>query len=453
MEFLQSLIEAKKGNKNVVIPDIKCFSPKEGDLMADRNPVEYAKKLVKAGAPVLSVVTEEKEFHGSLKMLKEIAEAVDVPILRKDFIHTRQDLIETKENGASAILLMCSCLEEEELKYLYEQAIEIGLDPFVETHVQEDFELVCTLGAKLVGINNRDITVLERDEGDVGNTESLAKYVPEGAFLVTESSIKNPDQVRRAIAAGADAALVGTAILQAQYTENFYKMMCRKKSIKVCGLMNSSDIDLCVRLGVERIGMVVDYPLPVQWNIDAATASELRTHIPAGYMACIVVGGTKEKILELADTVKPDMMQLHYKEKIDDTRALAQELKNQGIDVIKSLPAAEEALVEQFGSACMQDVISQVNNSEVKEILIDPRHGSQVTNNHLSLDVDLAKRVISLSEKPVIVAGGIKVDNLEAILAAVASEGVDLMNGTEDAPGQKNEEKIETILNILDCFG
>lgn len=453
MDFLNALINAKKRKQNIVIPDIKCYSPKEGDLMAGRNPVEYAKCLVRSGAPVLSVVTEEKEFHGSVKMLREIADAVDVPILRKDFIHTREDLIETKESGASAILLMCSCLEKEELKYLYEQALSLGLDPFVETHRKEDFELVRELGAKLVGINNRDITVLEKDNGNVSNTVSLAKYVPKGAFLVTESSIQNPKQVRQALEAGADAALVGTAILRAKYTESFYRMMCRKISLKVCGLMNEQDIELCVRLGVERIGMVVDYPLPVQWNLDAARAKELRKLIPQGYTACMVTGGSKEKIMELADAIRPDLVQIHYKENIADTKEIAEGLRLLGIDSVKSLPSTAESFTEQFGTSDLSQVIAMTNDSVIDELLIDPRHGSKVTNSNLSLDIELAKQAISFSKKPVIIAGGIKEDNLRDIYEKIPCRYVDVMNGTEDAPGKKNEEKIAKIIEILDELG
>lgn len=450
MDFLNALIKAKSGKKNIVIPDIKCYSPKEGDLMAGRNPVEYAKTLVHAGAPVLSVVTEEKEFHGSLSMLKNIADAVDVPILRKDFIHTLDDLIKTKENGASAILLMRSCLEKEELRYLYKEALRIGLDPFVETHNKEDFDLVNELGAKLVGINNRDITVLERDDGDVSNTLSLAKYVPKDAFLITESSIKNADEVRAAINAGADAALVGTAILNAKYTESFYKMMCRKISLKVCGLMNADDIETCVSLGVDRIGLVVDYPLQVQWNMDLDKGKELRQHIPAGYKACVVLGGSKEKIFNIANEIKPDMIQMHYKENIEDTRELALMLEKIDVEVIKSLPVKEEDLIEQFNTANIPEVIDMINDSQVKEILIDPRHGEQVTSGNLSLDIELANEALKLSKKPVIIAGGIRIDNLAKILEMVPCDRVDVMNGSEDAPGKKNPDKIQKYIDIID---
>lgn len=450
MKFLDALLATKNDNKNIVIPDIKCFSPKEGDLMHGRNPVDYAKLLQSAGAPVVSVVTEEKEFHGSLQMLRDIADAIDVPILRKDFIHTREELIETKEAGASAILLMCSCLEKDELVYLYEQALDIGLDPFVETHVAEDFELVNMLGAKLVGINNRDILVLERDDGDVSNTLSLASLAPKDAFLVTESSIKNPSEVRAAIAAGADAALVGTAILIAEHTKAFYQMMCRKISLKVCGLMNIEDVELCVKLGVERIGCVADYPLSVPWNLTIAKAKELRAHIPAGYKACIVVGGTKEKILSIAKEVRPDMMQLHYKESMEDTREIATLVKEDGISIIKSIPASSESCIDMFGTDSIEDIIMQIADSDVAEILIDPRHGNQVASNNLKLDVELAKKVLALSKTPVCIAGGINIDNLSAILDITSCDSIDVMNGSEDAPGAKNEEKILGLIKILD---
>lgn len=448
MKFLDALLGAKQKKKNIVIPDIKCFSPKEGDLMRGRNPVLYAQSLQRAGAPVLSVVTEEKEFHGSLSMLREIADAVDVPILRKDFIHTREELIETKEAGASAILLMCSCLEKEELFYLYEQALEIGLDPFVETHVAEDFEIVHALGAKLVGINNRDILVLERDEGNVSNTISLAKLAPKDAFLITESSIQNPMQVRAAIQAGADAALVGTAILQAEYTEAFYKMMCRKVSLKICGLMNEEDIDLCVKCGVERIGLVVEYPISVPWNLTKERATELRKRIPSGYQACIVVGGSRDTIQDLCDVIKPDFVQLHYKETLEEIIELAND--NTNVQMIKTIPMDKGDRRNQFGCESVSDILSQLNETNVSGILVDPRQGEAVTSKTLKLDVDLAKDIMMHSKKPVIIAGGLNVDNMEAIIKDTGCTEVDVMNGSEDTPGKKNEEKIRKMIEILE---
>ncbi len=450
MRFLDALLAAKNNNKNIVIPDIKCFSPKEGDLMRGRNPVYYALALEAAGAPVVSVVTEEKEFHGSLDMLRDIAGSISVPILRKDFIHTREELVETKEAGASAILLMCSCLKKDELKYLYEEALKIGLDPFVETHIKEDFELVNELGAKLVGINNRDILVLERDDGDVGNTLKLAEYAPKDAFLVTESSIKNADQVRAAIDAGADAALVGTAILNARYTEAFYRMLQRKTSLKVCGLMNEADIEMCLRLGVDKLGIVCNYPIYVPWNLSVERAKELRSCIPEGYMACMVTGGSAEDIIDRCRMVKPDMVQLHYKENYTCLCGVVEYCDSNGIGVVKTVPINKDICIEQFGVDRVDDAIDMLNETRLSAFLVDPRHAENVTSKTLVLDTGLAKRIMGISKKPVILAGGLNQDNVYEVVKSTGAKAVDIMNGSEDEPGKKNEAKIKGIILELE---
>lgn len=187
MDFLQALKKRKAEGPFPVIPDIKCFSPKEGDLIRGRDPAALAAQLEAAGACVLSAVTEPDDFHGSLQMLREICSTVRIPVLRKDFIGTKEDLILTKEAGASAILLIYSCLGKDRLKELYEQALGIGLVPFVETHTAQELEWAAELGARLIGINNRDILKLERDDGDVSRSEDLMRFRPRQAFLVAES--------------------------------------------------------------------------------------------------------------------------------------------------------------------------------------------------------------------------------------------------------------------------
>lgn len=449
MKYLDALRKAKSMGKQVVIPDIKVFSPKDGELMRGRTPAEYARALVEAGAPVLSCVTEEKDFHGSLDMLRSITSVVDVPVLRKDFIHSKEDLIATKEAGASAILLMCSCLEPDELRFLYQEALNLGLDPFVETHREEDFAIVQELQAKLVGINNRDILKLERDDGDVNHTLGLAQFAPKGAFLVTESSIKNPEEVRMAIRSGADAALVGTAIAIAPDPVTYYKMLTTKTSMKICGLMNTGDVSICVESGVERIGFVVDYPLDVPWNLSVEKAKIVRGAIPKGFAACMVTGGSPEKILKLATEIKPDYVQLHYKETLEETAAIASELRRYGISVIKTLPVGEESCIQQFRCTDLKKIVSDISETEVAEILVDPRHGDAVAMKNLKADEDLFAVIKEYSSKPVILAGGLKPENLKSTLKRTGALAVDIMNGSEDAPGKKNREKIQELASII----
>lgn len=205
-----------RSGKIPVITDIKCKSPAEGDLLMGRDPVEIAKRLDVAGAPVISVVTESEHFGGSPELLYKIVQAVSVPVLRKDFVNSREQLMETAEIGASGILLIASMLEKGQLVKLVEESLALGLEPLVETHNGTEIIEVSDLKLTFLGINNRNIIELETDSGNVNTTEKLAGLVPKGALLVSESSITSKEDVSRAIAAGAHAVLVGTAILRAE---------------------------------------------------------------------------------------------------------------------------------------------------------------------------------------------------------------------------------------------
>lgn len=220
--FSDSLKARKQAGFIPVIPDIKCTSPKEGDLLRGRDPVEAARLLAEAGAPALSVVTEPKNFGGSLELLERIAAAIKLPVLRKDFITCIDDLKVSKDCGAEAILLICATQPFPLLLKLYEEALKIGLEPLVETHTKEELILAGKIGAKLVGINNRNILELEKDEGTVSATELLAKYKPKDALLISESAIQTPAQAQAAVRAGADAVLIGTAIWQADNMFEYY---------------------------------------------------------------------------------------------------------------------------------------------------------------------------------------------------------------------------------------
>ena len=191
MSFLSALQQAKQGERNIVIPDLKCKSPKEGDLFGGRDPILLAETLIQSGAPVLSVVTEGKEFGGSKGLLQRVA-SLGVPVLRKDFLQTAEDLAETRSLGASAVLLMYSCLGAERLAVLYKEARRIGLDVLVEVHTAEELEQAASLGARIIGINNRDILRLECDDGTVSLTKALAIKKPHGTFLISESSCNPP---------------------------------------------------------------------------------------------------------------------------------------------------------------------------------------------------------------------------------------------------------------------
>ena len=199
-----------------LIIDFKPISPKHGDLFKGRNPLEVAVSLEKAGVLGLSVVTENTHFGGSLELLRAITKAVNLPVLRKDFIKTEDDLYETLDCGAKGVLLICSTTEN--IGTLYEKSLSIDLQPVVEVHTQAEMELAKSLGAKIIGINNKDITILEKDEDTVGRALELIKSAPKDAFIISESGVTCPDDVQKLLDAGANAVLVGTAFWQGKIT-------------------------------------------------------------------------------------------------------------------------------------------------------------------------------------------------------------------------------------------
>jgi indole-3-glycerol phosphate synthase len=201
-----------------VLSEIKVRSPKDGDLLRGRSARELARTMASRPIAGLSVVTEPRDFGGSLELLRGLATAVDAPILRKDFVRDAEGVRETAEAGASMLLLTVSMIEDPLLSELHAAARESGLETLVETHDRDEIDRVLALGLEpdLLGINNRDILVLETDDGDVSQTESLASLAPPGWLVLSESAIRGPDDAARARDAGADAVLVGTSILQAQ---------------------------------------------------------------------------------------------------------------------------------------------------------------------------------------------------------------------------------------------
>jgi indole-3-glycerol phosphate synthase len=213
--FSTAILKAKESGSVPLIADIKPVSPRDGDLVRRRTPARLAQSLAEAGACALSVVTEQKHFGGCLRILKEVAQAVSIPVLRKDFFSSLQEIDQSREAGAAAVLLIMATIPEHLVSDLYKHARELGMEAVVEIHTRPELDQALGLSPTIIGINNRDILKLEKDQGDVRVTEELAPLVPDNIVTISESSLRTPDEIRRAIGAGADAVLVGTALLQA----------------------------------------------------------------------------------------------------------------------------------------------------------------------------------------------------------------------------------------------
>ncbi|MEW5801448.1 MAG: indole-3-glycerol-phosphate synthase [bacterium] len=211
-----AILKAQERGEAAVIVDIKPVSPRDGDLIGNRDPAELARSLERAGACALSVVTEPRHFGGSIRTLAEVVRAVSLPVLRKDFISGLDQIDESRKAGASSVLLILATIPASLVSPLYQRCRELGLEAVVEIHNRTEFDRAMALSPApaIIGINNRDILNLEKDGGSVLLTEELAPLVPDSVVVISESSLTTPDDIARAIRAGADAVLIGTAILK-----------------------------------------------------------------------------------------------------------------------------------------------------------------------------------------------------------------------------------------------
>ncbi len=195
------------------ICECKKASPSKGIIAEDFPYLDIAKDYDRAGADCISVLTEPKWFLGSDRYLEEIAEAVSIPCLRKDFTVDEYMIYEAKVLGAGAVLLICSILGSSQLKEYMAICDELGLSALVETHDEREVEMALKCGARIIGVNNRnlkDFTV------DTENSRRLRELIPRDVIFVSESGVKSAEDVRILKQIGADAVLVGETLMRAE---------------------------------------------------------------------------------------------------------------------------------------------------------------------------------------------------------------------------------------------
>jgi indole-3-glycerol phosphate synthase len=215
LDFQTALRRPRRGAVGL-IAEIKKASPSAGVICADFDPVRIAREYEFAGADCLSVLTDEQFFQGSLPYLKQIRQAVKLPLLRKDFIIDERQILEAAEWGADAVLLIVAILTDEQLKRFHSLATDGGLTALVEAHDEVELDRAVAAGARVIGVNNRD---LKNFQVDLGTTERLAAKLRAGPdraekLLVAESGINTRADVQRLANCGAQAILVGESLMR-----------------------------------------------------------------------------------------------------------------------------------------------------------------------------------------------------------------------------------------------
>ena len=226
---LQAALEKRGGVRNfeaalrkpltgnmALIAEIKKASPSAGVICEDFDPVRIAKTYEEAGADCLSVLTDEQFFQGSLQYLRQVRRAVKLPLLRKDFIIDERQILEAVEWGADAILLIAAILSYRQLKHFHTLAVEAGLSALVEVHDEAELENALMTGARLIGVNNRDLKTFKVDLGVTERLATKTRMARDGAekLLVAESGVHTRADVERLAAGGAQAILVGETLMK-----------------------------------------------------------------------------------------------------------------------------------------------------------------------------------------------------------------------------------------------
>ena len=225
---LDALAALAPAERVKIIAEVKRASPSRGDLAAIPDPALQASRYEEGGASVISVLTEGRRFKGSLddlvagtrpaqiiglgalEHLVAVKQRVGIPVLRKDFIATQYQVLEARASGADLALLIVAALEQPLLAQLYDLVVQLGMTPLVEAHSREELDRAADLGARLIGVNARDLSTFELDRDLFG---SLVSHFPSDAVKVAESAVLVPSDVAHYRAAGADAVLVGEALV------------------------------------------------------------------------------------------------------------------------------------------------------------------------------------------------------------------------------------------------
>ena len=210
-DFVHALTGGKQANRVSLIAEVKKASPSKGLIREDFDPVKIAQAYANSGASCISVLTDEHFFKGHLDYLKAIRAAVDVPLLRKDFVLDPSQVYEARMAGADAVLLIAECLEPSQLKELHDLIVELGMTPLVELYDETNIDAVLACEPKLVGVNNRDLNTFEVD---LMHSIRVKQQLPPTTTFVSESGIFTHQDVLLMQSNQVDAILVGESLMR-----------------------------------------------------------------------------------------------------------------------------------------------------------------------------------------------------------------------------------------------
>ena len=435
------------------ICEVKKASPSKG-IIAEHFPyLDIAKEYEVAGAAAISVLTEPDFFKGDKKYLQEIASTVKIPVLRKDFIIDDYQIYQAKLWGASAILLICACLDVPTLTKFRELADSLGLSSLVEAHDEHEVQMAIDCGARIIGVNNRnlkDFTV------DVQNSVRLRNLVQDDVIFVSESGLETPEDIQVLRDNNIGVALMGETFMRSpdkvEKLAYLYGPTYYTPKVKMCGISKVETIPAIVDAKPDYMGLVFApskrqvtveqaktlveelYKQNVVGNNSEAEQTEPVTSLDTASSETIKTVGvfvneTIENLLKIAEEVKLDVIQLHG----DEDESFIQILKEQSnVEVWKAVQVRSAADAEKWIDSSADMLLFDAYHK-------DERGGTGEVFDWSALDE---------FERPFMLAGGIDSTNVARAIRTVRPYGIDISSGIE-TEGVKDDEKMKAFTNSV----
>ena len=432
------------------ICEVKKASPSKG-IIAEHFPyLDIAKEYEVAGAAAISVLTEPDFFKGDKKYLQEIANTVKIPVLRKEFIIDEYQIYQAKVWGASAILLICACLDVPTLTKFRELADSLGLSSLVEAHDEHEVQMAIDCGARIIGVNNRnlkDFTV------DVQNSVRLRNLVEDDVIFVSESGLETPEDIEVLRDNNIGVALMGETFMRSpnkiEKLAYLYGSTYYTPKVKMCGISKVETIPAVVDAKPDYMGLVFA-PSKRQVTVDQAKTlvEELHKQYANRYnrdaeqysnqtlihqefikTVGIFVNETLDNLVTIATEVNLDAVQLHG----DEDEAFIQSLKERtNVEVWKAVQIRSAADAEAW------------IDSSADMLLFDAYHKDERGGTGEVFDWSCLDEF----ERPFMLAGGIDSTNVARAIRTVRPYGIDISSGIE-TDGVKDDEKIKAFTNIV----
>lgn len=449
------------------ICEVKKASPSKGIIAEDFPYLAIAKEYEEAGAAAISCLTEPEFFKGDKKYLQEIAQAVSIPVLRKDFIIDVYQIYQAKVWGASAVLLICACLDEDSLTRFRLLAESLGLSALVEAHDEEEIRMAVRSGARIIGVNNRnlkDFTV------DVNNSIRLRQLVDDQVIFVSESGLNTPEDIQTLRDHNIRVALMGESFMRApnkvEQLAYLYGPLGYQPKDKICGISQEETLPALLEAKPDYMGLVFA-PSKRQVSLEKAKflVTKLRTlealHHGKGQassqdeeealnhsgrigVAGVFVNESLENLLEIAKEVPLDIIQLHGDEDETFIRDLKEALNQTGEE--DSTGAALRGPIEIWKAVSVQGTEDTEAwlGSAADMILFDTYHQGERGGTGQVFDW----QALDDFDRPFILAGGLSLKNIARAIRTVRPHGIDISSGLE-TEGHKDNDKIGAFSHLL----